>query len=231
MTSRLSKPSITASGARFCALLVAALLLLEPLAPLHAQLSETAAPPRSLQIIILDGEGALNNISERTAREPIVQVQDNNHKPVAGAAVLFSIHGGGAGAGGTFANGLSSLTVTTGADGTAKATGLLPNSTKGSWQIGVSATFGALAAATVINEINYTPLPPSPPPTTTAVITPKAPFHWGLPKPITIVGGIVIVGAIIAVTVVETQGGDPTKITPGNPTVGPPVTGGIRIRF
>src|SRR5271163_2790014 len=52
---------------------------------------EAAAPPPSLRIVILEGEDVSNNIKERTAREPIIQVQDENHKPVAGAAVLFSI--------------------------------------------------------------------------------------------------------------------------------------------
>ena len=43
-----------------------------------------AAAPR-LSLLVLEGEGAINNIKQRTAREPIVEVQDENHRPVAGA--------------------------------------------------------------------------------------------------------------------------------------------------
>jgi hypothetical protein len=235
MTSPLRKACIPTTAARVCALLVAALLLLQPIASLHAEEAADGAPPQDLQIVILDGEGALNNIQARTAREPIVQVQDHNHKPVAGASVLFAIHGGSAGAGGTFAEGATSLSVTTGTDGIAHAAGLLPNGEKGAWQITVSASYGALTASTIINEINFTPLPPAPPQSTTTTFTPH-PFHWPFPKPITIAGGIIIVGAIIAITVIETNNSNSTKITPGNPTVGPPgggstAVGGIQIRF
>ncbi len=237
MISPVRKANPCTAGARVCALLVAALLLLQPLAPLHAEAAPDGAPPQDMQIVILDGEGALNNIQERTAREPIVQVQDHNHKPIAGASVLFAIHGGSAGAGGSFAGGATSLSVTTGTDGIAHATGLLPNGEKGSWQIAVSASFGALTASAIINEINYTPLPPAPPQSTTTTTFTRPPFHWPFPKPITIAGGIVIVGSIIAITVIETNNNNSTKITPGNPTVGPPgsgnptVQGGIHIRF
>ena len=109
MISLHRKVHISTVGARVCALLVAALLLLQPIAPLQAEVAADGAPPQDLQIVILDGEGALNNIQARTAREPIVQVQDHNHKPVAGASVLFAIHGGSEGAAGTFANGATSL--------------------------------------------------------------------------------------------------------------------------
>lgn len=235
MISPVRKANLCTAGARVCALLVAALLLLQPLATLHAEEAPDGAPPQDMQIVILDGEGALNNIQERTAREPIVQVQDHNHKPIAGASVLFAIHGGSSGAGGAFAGGATSLSVTTGPDGIAHAAGLLPNGEKGAWQITVSASYGALTAATIINEINFTPLPPAPPQSTTTTFT-RPPFHWPFPKPITIAGGIVIVGAIIAVTVIETNNNSSTKITPGSPTVGPPgggstAVGGIHIRF
>jgi hypothetical protein len=233
MTTASSKTALAASSARLCALLVAALLVLEPIAPLHAQVSEAAAPPRDMQIVILDGEGALNNIQERTAREPIVQVQDHNRKPIAGAALLFTIHGGADGAGGAFPGGASTLSVTTDATGTARATGLVPNGAKGSWQIEVTATFGALTAAAVINELNFIPLPPPPTPSNTEPIKPS-PSHGIFSKPITIAGGIVIVGVIVAISILATQGNGPTKITPGGGTVGPPgttATGGLRIRF
>jgi hypothetical protein len=220
-----------AAGTRICALLAASLLVLEPCAPLHAQ--AVAAPPRGLQIMILDGEGTLNNIQQRTAREPIVQVQDENHKPVAGALILFAIHSGDGGAGGAFANGATSLSVTTGADGTAKATGLLANSTKGSWQVSVNASYGTLTASTVINEINYNPAPPSS--SVTAPVPVKSiGLHWP-PSKITLTLGGVGIAVVVGVLAYHfASENNPTKITAGNPGVGPPTsaaTAGIRIRF
>ncbi|HTV13735.1 MAG TPA: hypothetical protein VME68_03405 [Acidobacteriaceae bacterium] len=237
MTTSSFKTTLGGSGLRLCALFIAALLVLEPVAPAQAQVSAAAEPPRSLQIIILDGEGALNNIQERTAREPIVQVQDHNHKPVAGASLLFAIHGGADGASGSFAGGASTLSVTTDANGIGRAVGLSPNTLKGGWQIEVTATLGTLTATTLINEMNVPPTPSTATPTSNAVSSPplKPPSHHIFTKPITITGSLLIAGAVIAITVVELQGNGPTKITTGTGNVGPPgtgaSTGGIRIRF
>src|SRR6202035_2743945 len=78
-----------------------------------------------LNLVIVEGEGAINNVKQRTAREPIVQVEDENHKPVAGAAVVFLLPDQGAG--GAFAGGTHMLTVTSDAQGRAIAHGFHPN--------------------------------------------------------------------------------------------------------
>ena len=36
--------------------------------------------PTSLQILIVEGDGAINNVKQRVNREPIVQVEDENGK-------------------------------------------------------------------------------------------------------------------------------------------------------
>jgi hypothetical protein len=105
-----------------------------------------------LNLVIVEGEGAINNIRLRTAREPIVQVEDENHKPVAGAAVTFALPGQGAG--GTFANGGQTLTVMTDEQGRAVARGLRPNTVKGQYQIHVTASHNGLTANAVITQIN-----------------------------------------------------------------------------
>src|SRR5512138_1607706 len=64
-----------------------------------------------LNLVVVEGEGAINNIRQRTAREPVVQVQDENRRPVAGAVVTFTLPGRGAS--GVFANGSQTVTVTT----------------------------------------------------------------------------------------------------------------------
>ena len=67
--------------------------------------------PAELQILVIGGEGSINNVKQRTAREPIVEVRDRNNRPVAGAVVLFEAPRNGAS--GTFLGGSSSLRVTT----------------------------------------------------------------------------------------------------------------------
>ena len=134
-----------ASAVRGCAAVIAAISLL-PVA-IQAQ-----APPASLQITILDGDEAMNNIRQRTAREPIVQVEDENHKPVAGAVVIFLLPNDGAG--GTFTGGARTLTVTTDAKGQAIAHGFHPNQMTGRFQIRVQASYQGRTAQTTINQTN-----------------------------------------------------------------------------
>ena len=69
------------------------------------------APGRALQIVVVEGEGAINNVRSRVNKEPIVRVEDQNHRPISGAAVIFFLPTNGPG--GTFANGTSSYTTTT----------------------------------------------------------------------------------------------------------------------
>jgi hypothetical protein len=108
--------------------------------------------PARITLVVVQGEGALNNIRLRTARESIVEVQDENHKPVAGASVLFALPRSGPG--GTFANGATQLTVTTDAQGRAVARGFQPNRETGQFEIAVTATYGALTAAAIIRQTN-----------------------------------------------------------------------------
>jgi len=108
---------------------------------------------QALEISILDGDGALNNIRQRTAREPIVQVKDRNRKPVAGVFILFAINDGPSGAGATI-GGASTFSVVTDAEGRAQIHGYTPNSTEGKFTITVTATVGALVATAIIHQEN-----------------------------------------------------------------------------
>lgn len=112
----------------------------------------TAQVAPMLNLVVLEGEGATNNIRQRTAREPVVQVQDENHKPVAGAIVVFTLPSNGAG--GTFANGARTLSMVSDNQGRAVARGFHPNGLKGQFQIRVNATSGSLAAAIAISQTN-----------------------------------------------------------------------------
>lgn len=113
---------------------------------------QTPAAPQKLNLVIVEGEGAVNNVRQRVAREPIVQVEDENRRPVAGAAVTFLLPNQGAGA--TFANGARSLTVLTDNQGRAVARGLQPNNVNGQFQIRVNASHQGQTASTAINMTN-----------------------------------------------------------------------------
>jgi len=132
---------------RYLSLFLVPLISL-PLSPVAA--AQTA--PARLNLIVVEGDGANNNIRQRTAREPIVQVEDENHKPVAGAVVVFLLPNQGAGA--TFANGAHTLTVITDAQGRAVARGLRPNTGQGQFQIHVNASFNGQTASATISQSN-----------------------------------------------------------------------------
>ena len=111
-----------------------------------------AQAPTGLSITIVEGEGAINNIRQRVNREPIVQVEDQNHKPVAGAVVIFLLPGQGAS--GTFPDGSRMLMAVTDNQGRATARGIRPNSQSGPMQIRVTASFQGLNASSVIAQTN-----------------------------------------------------------------------------
>lgn len=192
-----------ARAVRCCSAVLATVSLVSP--ALQAQ-----APPVSLQITILDGEDAMNNIRQRTAREPIVQVEDENHKPVAGALVLFSLPDSGPG--GTFPGGAHTLSVTTDSQGRAVAHGLRPNHAKGRYQIRVQASLQGVTAQTAISQTN--------------IAGGGGGSSSGAPKWVSILVAGAIAGTAIAVAThnggARTPGNVPVSVTPGPGTVGPP---------
>lgn len=119
------------------------------LSPIPRRIIPQAA---AFRIVVVRGDGAVNNISQRTAGEPIVEIRDENDNPVGGAAVTFLLPDAGPGA--TFANGESTLTVVTDANGQATGTGLTPNTTQGEFQIQVSATVEEQTLTTAITQTN-----------------------------------------------------------------------------
>jgi len=106
--------------------------------------SPQASNAAALKIVVVEGEGAVNIIQQKTAVAPVIEVRDRNDQPVSGAVVKFAIQKGKA----SF-DGARTLTVTTNAAGRATATGLTATG-KGALQIATSATFqGQTAAATI----------------------------------------------------------------------------------
>ena len=191
-------------------------LLLVPLVLLNL-LSEPAGAQQAvtgLSITIVEGEGAINNIRQRVNREPIVQVEDENHKPVAGAVVIFFLPGQGAS--GTFADGSRMLMTVTDNQGRATARGIRPNNQSGPMQIRITASFQGLTASSVITQTNAAG----------AAAASSAGLSSGAKWAIILgIAGAAAAGGIIAAT----HGGSssssappPIVITPGTPSVGAP---------
>lgn len=184
-----------------------ALLLALPVSPAAAQ-----EPPR-LNLTVVEGEGAINNVRQRLARETIVQVDDENHRPVAGAAVVFTLPSQGAS--GTFANGARSLTVISDNQGRAVARGLRPNNVQGKFEIRVTASQNGRTGSTTISQTNVV-----------AAAGAGAAAGGISAKLIAIiaVAGAAVAGGVVA----GTRGGNDsqtptsTTITAGTGSVGPP---------
>ena len=180
---------------------------------------EAAAPPPSLRIVILEGEDVSNNIKERTAREPIVQVEDENHKPVAGAAVLFSVTTESGHAGGSFLNGAKTFSGQTDANGQIHAQGFHPNGHTGQLHINVTASKGQLTAHTTIAQTNVAAASSA---ATTATIPGFVATHVVL---VSLVAAGAVVGGVVAGVVVN-QSNPATGIVAGTGTVGAPQLAG-----
>ena len=109
-----------------------------------------------LKILVLEGQGAINNISLRRAREPVVEVTNENGAPVAGAVVTFMLPD--AGPGGVFGDNSKILSVTTDEKGQAVGRGLRPNKIIGQYQILASASYQGRNARTSITQTNAEPV-------------------------------------------------------------------------
>lgn len=163
------------------------------------------------RIVVIEGDGAINNISQRTTREPVVRVEEDN-RPVAGAVVTFQLPN--TGPGGTFLDGKTLMATTTDGDGLAVGRGLRPNSVVGQFRIRVTASFHGQTANAEIQQTNAAP----------------ARVARGSSKKILIVG--LIAGAAGGGILAATRGGktSPTTtqppgsvvVTPGDPGFGPP---------
>jgi hypothetical protein len=189
---------------RFIAVFLAALLA-----------APAAFSQQALSLVVVEGEGAINNVRQRTARDPIVRVEDENHKPVAGAAVVFLLPSQGAS--GTFAGGVQTLTVMTNNQGLAVGRGLKPNNVQGQYQITVNASYAGQTATVAISQTNAL--------AAAGAAAAAAGISGKLIAVLLIAGAAAAGGAVAA-----TRGGGsstpatiaPTTISAGNGTVAPP---------
>ena len=168
--------------------------------------------PTPFRLVVLEGDGAINNVRIRSAREPRVRVEDLNGDPLAKVPVTFVAPT--LGASGTFGTSGTTVTIITDEEGEATAAGFRPNALVGQFQIRVSASIERQVARAVIAQTNAAP----------------APAARG--KRIMILGLLAgaVAGGAIAATSLGGKGATPSPpasnpslgITPGSTTFGPP---------
>jgi hypothetical protein len=117
-------------------------------------LGAAAAMPQAddLRIVIVEGEGGVNNVRLGSATQPVVEVRDRNNNPVAGASVVFLLPDSGPG--GAFAGGARSVTVTTDAAGRATMPAFEPGQMEGPFQIRVQANHQGSTGQAAISQTN-----------------------------------------------------------------------------
>jgi hypothetical protein len=166
------------------------------------------APAGKITLVIVGGNDTINNIKQRTARETIVEVQDENHRPVAGAAVTFLLPDSGPG--GAFAGGSRSVSLVTGSNGRVVMPRMTANQLTGQFQIRVSAAYQGQTASATVSQQN-------------AAAAANA-GHAGLSgKAIAIIAGVAAAGAAAGAIAATRGGGTPTgTISAGAVTAGPP---------
>jgi hypothetical protein len=181
-----------------------------------SELAQPAAaqnPQPRIEMVVVSGEGAVNNLLQPVSQDPVVRIVDQNNQPVSGAAVTFNLPISGTS--GEFGNGAKNLTVTTGGEGTAAARGLRTNGLPGRFQILITASYRGLTARGLINQTNQG--------------TPVAQGHHGKLVAILILIGAGAAGGAVYAT--RSKGSSsssspattpPIGITPGTGTVAHP---------
>ena len=170
-----------------------------------------------LKIVVVQGDGAENNLRTRSATQPVVEVRDDGDKPVPGAEVVFQLPP--AGPGGVFNGWMRTQTARTGPEGRAQTNGFAPNEEEGRFNIRVTATSGTKTSNAIIAQTNTRG--------TGSGGGPKAKSRKTMWTIIAIVGVAGLTGGIIAATRGGSSTADtvvtvPVTISPGPITVGGP---------
>jgi len=193
-----------------------------------------AAPPsrpaaalptiKDLKIIVLAGNGEVNDLEHKVNAPLVVQVLDQNDKPVQGAEVVFQFPSSGPGA--SFADG--KLTQSTHANGTGEAAAMhwTANGQAGSFEVHVTATYGNEMGDATVRMSNVASVVPGANISVAQTVGAKN-SHWYSPTwvKIALIAGAAGAAAGIALGL---RGGShpattaPITVSPGAPSVGGP---------
>jgi len=168
------------------------------------------AQDEAIHVVVLEGDGAINNIRSSHAKDPVVRVEDSEKHGVPGAAVTFLVPSDGPGV--VFGDAGTSLTLTTDDRGEAVARGLHPNRNVGRFQIRVSASDHGKTASAFISQTNVDP--------GTHTSSRKIAL-------LAVIGGAAAAGAAVALHGGKSSSPSPTTaagtvVIPGTPSLGGP---------
>jgi hypothetical protein len=163
-----------------------------------------------LRILVVQGDGQRNDIHQRANPEIVLEVSDENGKPVEGASVVFALPSQGPG--GTFENGTRTLTTSTDRNGRASAFGIRPNQLTGAFTIRATASYQGKNASAAIAQSNV------------AASTSASSKGKKIAIIVGLVGGAAAAGILVAT---HAGGGSSSSsstivLTPGTPTIGAP---------
>jgi hypothetical protein len=197
-------------------LLVARLVL----APMGAAQTPTPSPRplqlptvQDLRVVPLSGSGGVNDLERKIMSPLVVQVLDQESRPIEGAQVVFRFPLNGPSA--TFPNQQTSQTTRSNADGQAAATGWMANNRAGTFQVQVTATRGNEIGQASISMTNATRILDE---------NRGKTKHWWSSKTAKILLIAGVAGTVTAV-VLATRGGSGVRTvtaSPGTPTIGAP---------
>ena len=219
-----------------CSWLAQVLVILLAIGPLHGG-EQAPTPPRqtapspasaqpatplpmiqSLKVTALAGNNAMNDLERGLMSPLVIQVLDQNDRPVEGAEVVFRFPLNGPGA--TFRGGNTSQTVRTNGQGQAAAVNWTANNQVGNFTVRVTASYGNQLGETSVSMTNVTRIVEN------GKGGPKK-SKWYSSKWVKIAliagGAATIAGVILATRGGSSSASTPTvTITPGSPTVGGP---------
>jgi hypothetical protein len=186
-----------------------------PASPAPAQPFAPLPVEQSLKILVLAGNGEMNDLERRVMAPLVIQVLDQNDRPVEGAQVVFRFPLNGASA--TFPGGKNSLTVRTSGTGQAPALNWMANGQVGTFEVHVNATYGNQVGETTLSMENVTRISD----------VPKKGKHQSLWShrwfKIAVIGGAAAaVGIGVYLATRGGKSGSAVTINPGSPTVGAP---------
>ena len=199
------------------------LAILLVVAPLQAQQPPAAPQPiapaplvQNLKVIPLAGKGEQNDLEKRVMAPLVVEVMDQNDRPVEGAEVVFRFPINGPGA--AFPGGKPAQSSRTNAQGQAAAMNWTANNQVGAFDVHVTATYGNQIGETTFSMSNVTRVVEEP--------KKSSKRGWLSQKwvKVALIGGAAGVAAGIALALRGggSSSGNTIIISPGSPGIGGP---------
>jgi hypothetical protein len=199
-------------------------------APPAAQATPAPAPApaplptiEGLKVVVLAGREEVNDIQRKVMAPLVVEILDQNDRPVEGAEVVFRFPLEGPSA--VFAGGRTSLTARTNGQGEVAATNWMANSQTGRFQVHVSASYGNQVGQATFSMSNATKVNRA----TASVLGPGSEKHGGWFSPTWVKIAVAAGGAaLVAGVILATRGGSSKSsgatvtISPGVPSIGGP---------